>query len=119
MVIKRSLIQIPLSFYNKLESILPESVKKSPGFVSIRSVEANLRSVCRSSAPRAELRERKDQGDPFENNEAMNDRVEVAGKGISIGGSSPPQPVNPTDYKSHWLKNASDEEVQARNLGVN
>lgn len=38
MILKRSLLQLPLSFYNKLESILPASVKQSPGFVSIRSV---------------------------------------------------------------------------------
>jgi hypothetical protein len=53
MILKRSLIQIPLSFYNKLESLLPGSVKQSPGFVAIRSAEANLRSVCRKSQPRA------------------------------------------------------------------
>jgi len=47
MILKRSLIQIPLSFYNKLESLLPGSVKQGTGFVAIRSVEANLRSVCR------------------------------------------------------------------------
>lgn len=38
MVLKRSLLQLPMSFYNKLETILPPSVKQSPGFVPIRSV---------------------------------------------------------------------------------
>ncbi len=38
MILKRSLLQLPMRFYNKIESILPASVKQSPGFVPIRSV---------------------------------------------------------------------------------
>lgn len=38
----------------------------------------------------------------------MNDRVEVIGQGVAIGGSSGPQLADPTDYKSHWLKNLND-----------
>jgi hypothetical protein len=38
MVLKRSLLPLPMTFYNKIESIMPASVKQSPGFVAIRSV---------------------------------------------------------------------------------
>jgi hypothetical protein len=118
MVLKKSLLQMPLAIYNKLESVLPDSVKTSPGFVSIRSVEANLQSICRrpGASPSMGSNDRppQQQGNPFDNNEAMNDRVEVIGKGVSIGSSSPVQQANPSDYKSHWLKNMSDEQAQAR-----
>lgn len=114
MVLKKSLLQLPLSFYNKLESLLPNSMKESPGFVSIRSVEANLRSISRAARPgpsfaSGERSPQQQQGNPFENNDVMNDRVDVVGKGVSIGSSSPVQQSNPADYKKHWLKNLNDE----------
>lgn len=38
MVLKRSIIRVPMSFYHKIESWLPQSAKENIGFVAIRSV---------------------------------------------------------------------------------
>jgi hypothetical protein len=38
MVAKRSIIQLPMSLYNKVESLLPNYTKEALGFVPIKSV---------------------------------------------------------------------------------
>jgi hypothetical protein len=109
MVLKRSAIQLPMSFYRKLENLLPKSMKESPGFASIASTEASLRSICRqTSSSRAG-----EPNHPFNvNNEAVNDRVEVIGKGVSIGSSSPVQETVPKNYKNHWIQDGDDAQKQ-------
>lgn len=44
----------------------------------------------------------------------MNDRVEVMGNGVSIGGSSQLQPSQSNSYKNHWLKEDNAEVQQKK-----
>jgi hypothetical protein len=80
MMRKGSIIRLPMSVYYKIEALLPTATKNAAGFVSIRSVEENLRSVSRDRSDSSHQ--------ALNSSDVMNDRVDVIGGGVSIGSSS-------------------------------
>ena len=46
MVRKKSLLRLPLKFYRKFDSCMPEGIKSNSSYVKVTSVESNLKKVC-------------------------------------------------------------------------
>jgi hypothetical protein len=78
--LKCSLVPLPLEFYYKVEGWLPKLMKEDAGFVPIRPVENDLRSICRRTAS-------SQSGSALNADELMNDRVDAGGSGVAIGGA--------------------------------
>ena len=66
---------------------MPESVLNSQGYIKVRDVEGELKKHCKLSCCPC-FGGSSDEANPFNAERAMNDRVEVLGGGVAIGGSS-------------------------------
>ncbi len=100
MHLKRRLIKLPVRFYRKIDQLLPKSITDRPDYVKVQTVERQLIEQCSTAIAAG--------GNPFERNQNQNNeaqqpnKVQVIGKGVSIGGGS----SNAQNFKGFWANKA-------------
>ena len=95
MLLKRNIIRLPLKVYRRIDSFVPDSWK-GIGYIKVSSVEEELRKVCQDTCCSCLscccvcFSDKEEDGASAGLNpaKAMNDRVEIIGGGVAIGGSS-------------------------------
>lgn len=99
---KKSLVSTSLAVYRRFDSLMPKFIIESLGYVKVSAVEDALKAVCSKGCCEGETI------DFATNEQVVNERVEVIGRGTVIGGANI-KPVRQEDFKAYWEKKVVKE----------